>query len=65
MHIHNANPVIITKSACQQAFLSNFAIKKWEKATIVEETSTDTTQGAEDKTKAEPLLTLPFREKRV
>jgi len=39
--------------------------KKWQKPTSVEEASTDTTYGDVDKTKAEPLLALPFREKRV
>jgi len=64
LHIHNGNSVRITKAACQQAFFSDAAIKNGRNLQR-SKTSTDIMYGDEDKAKAEPLLALPFREKRV
>jgi hypothetical protein len=54
----------MTKLACHQASFSDPAIKNGRNLQSLK-ASTDTKCCDEDKAKAEPLLTLPFREKRV
>jgi hypothetical protein len=64
LHFHNGNSIKIRKSACELGFLSYLAIGNGRNLQSLKRPA-QIEHMLMSKAKAEPLLALPFREKRV